>query len=47
MGSLYSASRSKDPRSLAHRVFALANIFIIFECTVSGGEGVGELSVCV
>ena len=47
MGSLYSASRSKDPRSLAHRVFALVDIFIILECAVSGGEGAGELSGCV
>ena len=42
MGSLYSASRSKDPRSLAHRVFALVDI-IILECSVSCGEGAGGL----
>ena len=40
MGSLYSASRSKDPRSLAHSVFALV-IIIVLKCSVSCGEGAG------
>ena len=44
MGSLYSASRSKDPRSLTRRVFALVDVIIILKCAVSGGEGAGELS---
>ena len=47
MGSLYSASRSKDPRSLAHCVFALVDIFFILECAISGGEGAGEFSGCI